>query len=125
LTTGIPVPDDADPFPALSKLINDSAEDRLAPATWVAPIAGGLLIALALVMLVNGLARNRYAWWSMCARIFMGIALCVLGSINTSKKALEAWTENWLLPTIAIAYAVLYVVDYVSVACSITDLALS
>ncbi|KAH7108358.1 hypothetical protein BKA62DRAFT_782040 [Auriculariales sp. MPI-PUGE-AT-0066] len=107
------ISDDADPFPNLSKLLDGATEERLAPATWVAPVAGGLLIAFALIMIVNGLARNRYAWWSTCARVVVGISLCLLGTINVSKKALEAWTENWLLPTIVIAYAVLYVVDYV------------
>jgi hypothetical protein len=99
-------------FPILSNMIDSAAEERLAPAMWVGPIAGALLISLGLIMLVNGLARNRFAWWSFVSRIVVGISLCLLGTINTSSKALDAWTNNWLLPTIAIAYALLYVVDY-------------
>ena len=43
----------------LLALLEETASERLAPATWVAPIAGGLLISYAFIMAVNGLARNR------------------------------------------------------------------
>ncbi|KAH7108359.1 hypothetical protein BKA62DRAFT_764416 [Auriculariales sp. MPI-PUGE-AT-0066] len=112
ILTNTTVSADANGLPNMQKLIDDTTNDKLAPASWVAPVAGGLLIAFALIMIVNGLARNRYAWWSMCARVLVGISLCLLGIINVSDKALGIWTENWLLPTIVIAYAVLYVVDY-------------
>ncbi|KAH7094232.1 hypothetical protein BKA62DRAFT_834268 [Auriculariales sp. MPI-PUGE-AT-0066] len=106
--------DDVDIFPKnLLKLMSSSEDERLAPASWVAPVAGALLIALALVMIFNGLARNRYAWWSICARVLVGVSLCLLGTINVSQEVLKDWTQDWLLPTIAIAYLVLYIVDYV------------
>ena len=50
---------DADGPPALLKLLEDSTDDRLAPATWIAAVSGGFLIALAIIMACNGLHRNR------------------------------------------------------------------
>ena len=60
-------------FPILEKLIDGAAEERLAPAMWVGPIAGALLISLGLIMLVNGLARNRQYLTCIAAKPESGI----------------------------------------------------
>ncbi|KAH7102330.1 bacterial low temperature requirement A protein-domain-containing protein [Auriculariales sp. MPI-PUGE-AT-0066] len=113
IADGGPYANFPDDLPGLFQVIDTAALERLAPASWIAPISGALLIALALIMLANGISRNHYAWWSMCARVLVGVSLCLLGTLNVSDKALWIWTDDWLLPTIIIAYAVLYLVDYV------------
>lgn len=105
---------DFDDFPpTFSKLVGDSTDDRLAPATWIAGVAGGFLISLALIMAFSGLRRNRatpvalcvqlahvqpgFEWYSFMSRMVAGIAVCLLSIIDTSDNALSNWVANgWM-----------------------------
>lgn len=105
--------DDAVP-PVLGKLTDASLNERLAPATWIAAVSGGFLIALAIVMACNGLRRNRFEWWFFVSRVVGGVSIALLAIVDISGTALQNWIDKGLfLPTIVLAYALLYVVDYV------------
>lgn len=49
-------PEDQEPNVILFNFLDDAASERLAPARWVAPIAGAFLLSLAFIMVVNGRA---------------------------------------------------------------------
>ncbi|EJD52476.1 hypothetical protein AURDEDRAFT_181068 [Auricularia subglabra TFB-10046 SS5] len=100
--------------PTLEKLLNGSVEERLAPATWIAAVSGGFLIGLAVIMACNGLRRNRFEWWCFISRVIGGVAIALLAIVDISATALENWIDLGLfLPAIVLAYALLYIVDYV------------
>ncbi|EJT97451.1 hypothetical protein DACRYDRAFT_119534 [Dacryopinax primogenitus] len=86
------------------------------------PSAGGFLFVLSILHLLRSLPLGGYMWASWTSRLVGGIGLGLLGLLDLGDKTLnEDMTSpifvyrlqqrNWMLPVVAIVYAVLIIFD--------------
>ncbi|KAH7338450.1 hypothetical protein B0J17DRAFT_768552 [Rhizoctonia solani] len=108
----------------LTELLNGSIEG----ARYLMIFAGGILICLGFQSIIHSSPRDRYQWGVISSRLLMGFILALLLLLNLGRyqefyiaKSLKNqrarvfnWLEsNWILPTIALAYGVLFIVELV------------
>ncbi|KAH7098613.1 hypothetical protein BKA62DRAFT_712265 [Auriculariales sp. MPI-PUGE-AT-0066] len=100
--------------PALYRLVNASSKTESSPLQWVAAVGGVYLILLAALMIVNGAPRIRWSWWQIMTRIVIGCILIIIdGAVVANNHTLTSWAySGWYLPTLLIAFALVYIVDY-------------
>ncbi|EJD39321.1 hypothetical protein AURDEDRAFT_171511 [Auricularia subglabra TFB-10046 SS5] len=100
--------------PFLDNMIKHQAyNDELNPSRWVVGVAGGFLVFLAVLMLVKGHPRVAWLRGQVWARLGFGVALVLSTFVTMDHNALYRWLNSgWYLPTILLAYAVVYLLDY-------------
>ncbi|CAE6488593.1 unnamed protein product [Rhizoctonia solani] len=113
----------------LSKLLGGNVTG----ARYITGLAGIILISLGLMNRVHSKPRDRFQWGIILTRIFMGSALLLLEILNVGHyqtlwiiegqwnrlagviRWIWAW---WVLPTLAIAFAIEFVIEYILLRCA-------
>ncbi|CAE6529196.1 unnamed protein product [Rhizoctonia solani] len=108
----------------LTELLHGSLEG----ARYILIFAAGILICLGVQSIVHSRIRDRYQWGVIISRLLMGLILALLLLLNlgtyqayyipVSLKSQRArvynWLDaNWILPTIALAYGVEFLVELI------------
>ncbi|KAF8601824.1 hypothetical protein BDV93DRAFT_607936 [Ceratobasidium sp. AG-I] len=109
------------------KILTDLLESKLQTTRYIMAMAGSVLIFMAILDVVHSRPRDRYQWGSILSRFLMGLILNLLLLLNIGRyrtlwvyedqKCHQAgvylWLEAyWVLPTIAIAFALQFLIDF-------------
>ncbi|KIO30430.1 hypothetical protein M407DRAFT_20494 [Tulasnella calospora MUT 4182] len=79
---------------------------------WVIAVSGVLLIVMAVVNFLRRRPRNRFAWGYILSRAVLGVSLIIIGG-TTSKLVSDKTWLYWIIPTIAIAYGLETVIEWI------------
>ncbi|KZV96840.1 hypothetical protein EXIGLDRAFT_764907 [Exidia glandulosa HHB12029] len=97
----------------LNDIVQEAISEQAGPSKWVVGIAGAYLLALAILMAINGLPPVRWMYAQIWTRVILGAALVFTSFVTMSTPALSSWLRNgWYLPTIFLTYALVYALDY-------------
>ncbi|QRV88301.1 low temperature requirement protein LtrA [Ceratobasidium sp. AG-Ba] len=97
-------------------------------ARYIMALSGFTFISLAVMNLIQSWPRDRFQWASIISRFVMGIAMSILLLLNIGKyqvyfapsyperAGIFNWIDaNWVLPTIALAYGLQFIIDTILV----------
>ncbi|CAE6439157.1 hypothetical protein ACGC1H_006898 [Rhizoctonia solani] len=114
-------------MPQCGQILQDLVSSSLVNARYIMAMCGFTFITLASLNLIQSWPRDRFHWASILSRYAMGIVMLFLLLLNVGeiqhwmewtdeglakRAAVFKWVEaSWVIPTIAIAYGVQFVVD--------------
>ncbi|QRV94295.1 low temperature requirement protein LtrA [Ceratobasidium sp. AG-Ba] len=117
--------------PIVYQVVNELVKPSLDNARYIMAMCGATFISLASLNLIQSWPRDRFQWGSIISRYIMGIITVLLLLLNLGQYQeyepppdmpesergifLRWFDQGWVLPTIALAYAVQFVVDMVLV----------
>ncbi|KAF8609069.1 hypothetical protein BDV93DRAFT_216360 [Ceratobasidium sp. AG-I] len=108
-------------------VLTDLIKPTLNNARYIMALCGLTFICLATMNLIQSWPRDRFQWASIISRYAMGFVMMLLLVLNVGKyqspfpsgdvpysqvAAFLRWIDtNWVLPTLALAYAIQFIVD--------------
>ncbi|KAF8609066.1 hypothetical protein BDV93DRAFT_519088 [Ceratobasidium sp. AG-I] len=108
-------------------VLTDLIKPTLDNARYITALCGLTFICLATMNLIQSWPRDRFQWASIISRYAMGFVMMLLLVLNVGKyqapfpreeiprskmAAFLRWIDaNWVLPTLALAYAIQFLVD--------------
>ncbi|CAE6416296.1 unnamed protein product, partial [Rhizoctonia solani] len=114
-------------MPQYGQIFEDLISSSLVNARYIMAMCGFTFITLASLNLIQSWPRDRFQWASIFSRYAMGITMLLLLLLNIGeiqhwyvstdtewarRAAVFKWVDtNWVLPTIALAYGVQFVID--------------
>ncbi|KAG8973238.1 hypothetical protein FRC05_008952 [Tulasnella sp. 425] len=90
-------------------------------ARWLIAMAGALLVCMAILNIMQRRPKNRFAWGYSLNRTVIGVTLILFGGLASRNIDLphnETWVL-WIIPTVAISYFAITVIDWVILCFSI------
>ncbi|KAG8736597.1 hypothetical protein FRC10_009132 [Ceratobasidium sp. 414] len=119
------------PPEVLQGFVWDLIKNIVTNARYITALSGLTFICLATLNLIQSWPRDRFQWASIISRYTMGVAMMMLLLLNIGKyqtyfTPAEApasqragvfnWIDaNWVLPTLALAYGIQFIIDTVQV----------
>jgi len=99
--------------PDFDQLVNGVIVKQISPIVWIAGVAGAFLVSLAILMALNGLPKNRYAFFSALSRVLTGTGLMMLSWLELAPDTVVSWVVNgWFLPSIVVFYVLQFFIDF-------------
>ncbi|KAG9078960.1 hypothetical protein FS749_008978 [Ceratobasidium sp. UAMH 11750] len=111
----------------LQGFVWDLIKNIVTNARYISALSGLTFICLATLNLIQSWPRDRFQWASIISRYAMGVAMMMLLMLNIGKHQTyfvpaEAslsqragvfnWVDsNWVLPTLALAYGIQFIID--------------
>ncbi|KAB5588748.1 Transmembrane protein [Ceratobasidium theobromae] len=125
----------SDSMPHFVEILGDMLKPSADNGRYIMAICGLTFICLASMNLIQSWPRDRFQWASIFSRYAMGISMTLLLFLNlggtqsyvestdaglNGRAAVFRWIDaSWVLPTLALAYAIQFIIDtalvYVSV----------
>ncbi|KAG8686077.1 hypothetical protein FRC11_009542 [Ceratobasidium sp. 423] len=114
-------------MPQYGQIFQDLISSSLVNARYIMAMCGFTFITLASLNLIQSWPRDQFQWASIFSRYAMGIVMLLLLLLNIGEiQHWIAWTDsewarraavfkwvdtNWVLPTIALAYGIQFIID--------------
>ncbi|KAJ1304851.1 hypothetical protein OPQ81_005984 [Rhizoctonia solani] len=124
-----------DSMPQYGQIVENLISSSLVNARYIMAMCGLTFITLASLNLIQSWPRDRFQWASIFSRYAMGIAMISLLLLNigeiqhwfawddaeaAKRAAVFNWVDtNWVIPTVALAYGIQFIVDTALVYASI------